>query len=440
MKAKAHSTALLLARDPARPFPDGLRFVFLLFVYFLGMGSYLSSLSPYIVAAYGETSYQYFLASEMCYPAGYFLAGYLSDRTRQLRLFLVAGIALLAPAQFALFSCAEFPTLTLGLSGLTRMLLAANLQLMSIAVLEAIGEGPYARMRSAGTIGFAVFQLTLWFLPELLLTTQSGIATADAPRLIIDAGQSGRAGAFAFLACVPLALLVQRHRKSEERYRFADALSFSLRPAHLALLGLSFVFYFNFQLVDNYLGRFWQLHTGGMQGVYGGWFLAVLLEIPFLYVAAKLARSTGIRTLIFLSAGAGALRFAWVAATVLGFEPVPAIYSQLLHGIHFTGYHIGVIYWLRSSTPDHLYGSVYGLYNIITHSLGGMAGNVAFGALLFSGIGATLFESMAGDAATASPELFGFLPVFLLAAVLNLGVIAGFVFLRAPAWRTKAKN
>ncbi|MEQ9366793.1 MAG: MFS transporter [Leptospirales bacterium] len=418
-----------------------MRFVFLLFVYFVGMGSYLSSLSPYIVAAYGDESYQYFLASELCYPVGYFLAGYLSDRTRELRLFLVAGVALLAPAQFALFSFSEHPDLTLALSGITRMLLAANLQLMSIAVLEAIGEGPYARMRSAGTIGFAAFQLTLWFLPELLASASIGVAPADSPRMVIDAGMSGRAGAFAFLACAPLALLVQRKRKSEERYRFADALRFSMRPAHLALLGLSFIFYFNFQLVDNYLGRFWQLHTGGMQGVYGGWFLAVLLEVPFLYVAATLARSTGIRTLIFVSAGAGALRFAWVAVTIPGLEPIPAIYSQLLHGIHFTGYHIGVIYWLRSSTPDHLYGSVYGLYNIITHSLGGMAGNVAFGALLFSGYGQTLFTALAGGSAdfVANPELVGFLPVFLSAAALNLTVIAGFVFLRAPAFRTNQK-
>lgn len=423
-----------------------MRFVCLLFVYFLGLGAYLSSLSPYIVAAYGDASYQYFLASELCYPAGYFLAGYLSDRTRELRWFLVAGVALLAPTQFALFSFAEHPTLTLALSGLTRMLLAANLQLMSIAVLEAIGEGPYARMRSAGTIGFAVFQLTLWFLPELLATTPYFGATPDSPRIVIDAGTSGRSGAFAFLACVPLAMLVQRKRKSEERYRFLDALRFSMQPAHLALLALSFVFYFNFQLVDNYLGRFWQLHTGGMQGVYAGWFLAVLLEIPFLYIAAKLARSRGIRVLIFLSAGAGALRFAWAAATVIGFEPVPAIYSQLLHGVHFTGYHIGVIYWLRSSAPDHLYGSVYGLYNIVSHSLGGMVGNVAFGALLFSGIGEMLLATAeftpAGDAGTlaSAAELSGFLPVFALASALNLTVIAGFAFLRAPAWRTNAKK
>lgn len=403
------------------------------------MGSYLSSLSPYIVATYGETSYRYFLASQLCYPVGYFLAGYLSDRTRHLRIFLTAGITLLAPAQFALFSLADFPTATLVLSGVTRMLLAANLQLMSIAVLEAIGEGPYARMRSAGTIGFAVFQLTLWLLPELLVDTPFFIATADSPRMIIDAGMSGRAGGFLFLACVPLSFLVQRSRKSQERYSFADALRFSVRPAHLALLALSFTFYFNFQLIDNYLGRFWELHTGGMQGVFGGWFLAVLLEVPFLYVAAKLAQSRGIRALIIIAAGAGALRFGWLALAIVGQEPAPAIYSQILHGIHFTGYHIGVIYWLRSSSPDHLYGSVYGIYNIVAHSLGGMAGNVVYGAVLFSSLGPSLYEWIVapiGDAQPA-PVFVGFLPVFALASVLNVAVMAAFLLLRAPAFRSK---
>lgn len=408
-----------------------MRFAVLLFVYFLGLGSYLASLSPYIVAAYAEDSYRYFLASQFAYPLGYFLAGYLSDRTRLLRAFFVVSAALLAPAQYLLFSSADQPLLTLVVSGITRMLLAANLQLMSIAVLEAIGESRYARMRSAGTIGFACFQLTLWFLPELLAPSSTGMSPGSATRMTIDAAMSGQAGALAFLACVPLGFVMQTHRRSHTEYRFLDALQFSMRPRHLVFLGLSFLFYFNFQIVDNYLGRFWELHTGGMRMVFGGWFLAVLLEIPFLFVAARMAKSAGLRSLIWLAASAGALRFGWLALDIIGASPVPAIFSQVLHGLHFTGYHIGVIYWLRSSCPDHLYGSVYGVYNIVAHSLGGMAGNVLFGALLFATD--TAHTSAAAGATTES-----FLPVFALAAVLNVVVIIGFAFLRAPEPRIRS--
>jgi hypothetical protein len=281
-------------------------------------------------------------------------------------------------------------------------------------------------------VGFAVFQLTLWFLPEILAAQSPG--AIDSQTLRVDAGASGRAGALAFLACLPAAALVQPYRQSDEQYRFTDALRFSLQPRHMALLALSFGFYFSFQLVDNYLGRFWELRSGGMQLVYGGWFLAVTLEVPFLFAAARTARRSGIRVLIFAAAGAGALRFALLALAIVDTEPVPVIFTQLLHGIHFTGYHIGVIYWLRSSCPDHLYGSVYGLYNIITHSLGGMAGNVVFGTLLFSPLGPRLFEWLGGVG--PPPGTVGFLPVFTLAAILQCGVIGGFLFLRAPAFRT----
>ena len=264
-----------------------MRFVVLLFVYFLGLGSYLSSVSPYIVSHYGENAYRYFLASQLCYPFGYFLAGYLSDRTKRLRLLLLAGIALLAPSQFALFSFAEFPTLTLILSGLTRMLLAANLQILSIAVLEAIGQGPYARMRSAGTLGFACFQFVLWLLPEALAYAAGAPSDSNATAgYEVTAAFSGQLGGLTFVVCLPLALLIQSRRTSHEVYRFRDALTFSKRPQHLMLLALAFLFYSCFQLVDNYLGRFWELHTGGMRLVYGGWLLAVLLEVPFLYIAS----------------------------------------------------------------------------------------------------------------------------------------------------------
>lgn len=55
---------------------------------------------------------------------------------------------------------------------------------------------------------------------------------------------------------------------------------------------------------------------------------------------------------------------------------------QLIHGIQFMSYYMGAIFYLKSALPDHLYGSVHGLYFLVGNAPGGITGNVLLGRLL----------------------------------------------------------
>lgn len=413
-----------------------MHYVALLFLYFIGLGSYLAGLSPYVLQNFEEDAYLIFLTAEGAYPVGYFLIGWLSDRYRRIRGFLVAGLILIAPVQFLLYSLPESAALTIIFSALTRLLLSANVQLISIAILEDVGSGPYSRIRAAGTTGFLFFQLAMWILTDPFFFGSFLAANNEALLPGFSPGDGGRIGSLAYLACVPFALAVASHRKSHDEYRLLDAVRFFSHSARaLAFLGLSFTFFFCFQVVDNYLGRFWELR-GGTGLVYSGWLVAVLLEIPFLVFTERIARGLGVRWLFYCAAGAAAGRFGLLTFSILGHEPVPVLFSQLLHGVHFAGYYIGAIYWLKASCPDHLYGSVYGIYHVAAHSLGGMIGNVFFGTLLFTQLGPELLQWWAPQA--AATDTVAFLPVFAGATLLNVLVIFGFMMLGEP--RTKSRS
>ncbi len=407
-----------------------MHYVALLFLYFIGLGSYLSGLSPYVLQNFKQDSYLIFLTAEGAYPVGYFLIGWLSDRYRRIRGFLVTGLILIAPTQYLLYALPDSPGLTILFSALTRLLLSANVQLISIAILEDVGSGPYSRIRAAGTTGFLAFQLVMWIVTDPFFFGSFLAANHEALLPDFSPGDGGRVGAVAYLACVPFALMVAQRRKSHEEYRLLDAVRFFSHSGRaLAFLGLSFTFFFCFQVVDNYLGRFWEL-SGGTGLVYSGWLVAVLLEIPFLMFTERIARGPGIRWLFYCAAGAAAGRFGLLTLSILGYEPLPVLVSQLLHGVHFAGYYIGAIYWLKASCPDHLYGSVYGIYHVAAHSLGGMIGNVFFGTLLFTQIGPDFLAWWAPE--NTATETSMFLPVFFGATLLNLLVIFGFMILREP--------
>ncbi|MCB1175365.1 MAG: hypothetical protein KDK39_17455, partial [Leptospiraceae bacterium] len=137
-------------------------YVLFLFFYFCGLGSFLSSLSPWLTLAYGQEAHQLLFAGQIAYPAGYLLAGSLSDSTQRIRLFLWIGLGALPVFQAVLFTPHTPWPLALGAAFGSRFFLAANLQLLSIAILESMGNSSFARLRSAGTFGFGLIQLSLW--------------------------------------------------------------------------------------------------------------------------------------------------------------------------------------------------------------------------------------------------------------------------------------
>lgn len=351
-----------------------LKYIFLYFIFFLGHGTYFSTLSPFIVDHYGASSGYVFLAGQLAFPLGTLLTGYLSDRTHRIRILLVASFFLHAPLQYLLYSITDHLGLSILLGGANRFFFAVNLQLASIAVLEAKGTPGFGRVRAWGTGGF-------FFIHMLLFLIEGSYWKLDLFPDGLDAGLAGKLGSVFHIVSGFLAFLVQSKRHSKNSFDMKGVFQILGQRPTILFFSVSFLFFFSFQVVDYYLGSFLK-GQGGMDTVYLGWAIAVILEIPFLFLSGRWTDAFGARSLFILSIGSGILRFAWISLSIAGVLDVPILGSQILHGLHFTGYYIGAIYFLRRSCPDHLYGTAYGAYVILSNSLGGGMGSLVASQIL----------------------------------------------------------
>ncbi|MCB1171201.1 MAG: MFS transporter [Leptospiraceae bacterium] len=391
-------------------------YAILYFLYFLGHGSYFSTLSPYMLERFGSDARFVFLAGQAAFPLGYFVAGYLSDRFQAIRGILVPLVILHAPCQFFLY----WPDLGLdgaiALGGLTRFFFAANMQLLTIATLESLELKGFSISRSAGTLGFFLVHLVLFFLevqfPGLLATEASG------------SGTGGRIGSAFLLIFAVACFFVQKNRKGSQQYFFHEAFAILGRPAVLLFFLVSFVYFAGYQTVDYYLGGYLNSRYG-MAGVYGGWCLATLLELPFLPLCARIHARYGSTPLFLVGTLAGVLRFALLYADSLSHLP-GLIFVQLLHGIHFTGYYMGTIFRLRFFFPEHLYGTGQGMFMILATAAGALVGSYLAGGLL------DISQPLPPE---KSSEELQYGPVFLASLVVHLAVFFSFLLMQEPEKR-----
>ncbi len=373
---------------------------------------------------FGSDARFVFLAGQMAFPAGYFIAGYLSDRFRTIRGLLVPMVLLHAPCQFFLYwPELDLPAATV-LGGITRFFFAANMQLLTIATLEALELRGFSISRSAGTLGFFVVHIILFTLetqfPGLLATEVSA------------SGTGGRAGSMFLVVFAFACLFVQKERRASDQYFFMEAFKvLKHRPVAL-FFAISFVYFSGYQTVDYYLGGYLDQRYG-MAGVYGGWCLATLLELPFLPLCARIHARFGSTPLFLVGTGAGILRFGLFYWDSL--EPVPGlILTQLLHGIHFTGYYMGTIFRLRHFFPDHLYGTGQGLFMVLATASGALIGSYLAGLLLE--ITATGHDpSRSGPSGSADLQ-YG--PVFLASLIIHALVFFSFLLMQDPEKRRKS--
>lgn len=353
----------------------------LFFVYFLGHGAYFSAMSPYVMGKFPAHADLIILVSQLSSPIGNLLAGYASDKSRLLRVPLVLALCGFGVSQFIFFLDVTLPVMLAATVAL-RIFLSGAGQLIILSCLEA-GAARFARARTAGTVGFSAVQIALFgietwfpvFSPAVLART---------------------AAIFHFLTAV-LALRVPAHRLSHDEYHFKEAAGLIFKPRVILFFAISFVYYGCYQLVDYYLGRFLEL-TGGIQQVYLGWGFSVVFEIALMPFTAAIFHRFPARLLFLVSLGAGFLRFLWLYLSVHETLPAPFL-SQLLHGLHFTGFYAAAIYLLQRIFPPHLYGTGHALYTIFAASAGGIAGNILTGRLLGSGPSAAEFGPVFGTAA-----------------------------------------
>lgn len=345
-------------------------FSFLFLLVFIGHGAYFASLSPYVVDSFPKHASTIFVSGQIAVPLGYFMAGIVSDRTKLLRTPLVICILLHSVSQWLFFDATTGES-AMFWHGFSRFFLAGSLHLITISCLESEGLN-FGSNRFWGTFGF--FAINLLFFS--LLMSGERFAFLQNPSI------GGKAGTlFLLIECV-VAFFVQKERRNREEYHFPEALRILTKYPVWAFYVITFVFYFAYQVVDMYLGAYLK-HRGGMQVVYIGWVVAVVLELPMLPLSVRLAGKFGHRSLFILAILAGIIQFVWLSLDAgIGLKVHP-LYSQICHGVHFTGFYMGCIWIARHIFPSHLYGTGYGIAMVIV-SLGSMAGNIVYADLLFS--------------------------------------------------------
>lgn len=372
----------------------------LFFAYFLGHGAYFSAMSPHVLGRFPASADHINVVSQIASPLGTLLAGYISDRIRLLRLPLILSLLGFGVSQIVFFQT----TTESGMYASTVMLrvfLSASGQLITIACLEGAGSGRFARARTAGTIGFLTIQLALF-----------AVESSSLARGMNSAELAAAASVFHFVTAV-LAFGVPVHRMSHEEYHFRAAARRIFEPRVLLFFAGSFVFYGCYQFVDYYLGRFLQLR-GGMGQVYLGWGFSVLFEIALMPFTALIFQRLPARFLFLVSLTAGLGRFVWLYLAAQPAGP-PAYFSQILHGLHFTGFYAAAIYLLQRIFPPHLYGTGHALYTVSAMSAGGIAGNLLTGAAL-----------------GAMPGIEQFSPIFFASAAIHCVLLILFSFAPMP--------
>jgi len=401
-----------------------ISFYFILFFYFAGLGANLSSLSPYLLENFEENAEWIFISIQLMVPVGTLFAGWLSDKTKKIRLFLYYSLVLTIPAQYFLFSFSDDWKITMLFAGILRFLLSANYQWVVIAALEKMGEHNFSKIRSSGTLGFLLVQFLLFIL------TYPTLNLLKSPLL------TGKLGSIFYI--IPLFFLhnLPRERISEQEFKFKDALVHISSKIQIIFFALSFFFYASYQIIDNYNGRYFQL-SFGLETVYLSWVFAVLLEIPFLLSVTRIIHKFEFFSLFYLSLIAGIIRFLFLSYSVTGTSLLLLLLFQLPHAILFAGYYMGSIHFFRKTVPVHIYGSVYGLYSIFAMSLGGMCGNLISGSLLHSDMGVKL--SLFLKMSNVNEKAISFLPLFLM-ALLIYAIILPFFIVLSKLYKLSQKN
>ncbi len=349
-------------------------FLIVLFFYFLGLGANLASLSPYVLSNFQGKGEFIFLAIQISMPLGSFFGGWISDYTKQIRYLLLAGIFLLIPTQYTMFSFVHDWRVTLAIAGLQRFLLSCNYQWMVIAVIETKGEASFSKYRAYGTIGFLLAQILLYFFSSPLF------------KIFTDPSQTGKIGSLAYLVCLPFTLYFPLRRRSEEKFQFKEAIGLLRNKKFFLFFFLAFFFYVGYQATDNYVGNFFS-EQYGLDSVFLNWCFSVILEIPFLFLVPRLIHKFKNDYFLFLIAiFSGFIRFLFLGLSFNGFSKWTLVFLQMPHSILFAGFYMGSVYWFRKNAPHYLFGSMYGLYSIVSISLGGIVGNLVSGKILHNHI------------------------------------------------------
>lgn len=385
------STTLSAVQPPRR-----LWVVWLLyFVFFLGVGAYLTYLNVYYRQA-GLTGTQIGvinMAGALVGVVSMVLWGYVSDRTGRPRLLLAAGavgVALVAQVVPLLHTFGQF----FWQASLSNLLASALLTLVDGIALGLLGAqgSRYGQLRIGGSFGYILAAAGFG-----LLYDRTGLEA-------IFPIYGVCMGLFAALAL----LLPSAAARSE--YPSRQALGVMVRqPAWVVFSICVFLVWIANYAAIQFLGVT-LASMGASQSLIGVAAISgTVVEIPFMVLGGRLIQRFGLKRLLLVGMAFMVLRY-----TLLGWmqKPELAVLINLINGPAYAFYAVTIVAYARQLAPPSLAMTAQGLLNA-TMSLSGVVSAFTAG-VLFDRVG---------------PHILFY--IMALCCVGGLGLFA------ASAWRTR---
>ncbi len=371
LKRKKNRTYDCIFSKPETKYKDSFSF----FISYLALGAYFVSLSPYILEKFGNQAKYIFLSGQMGYPMGYFFAGWISDQTKRIKIYSLIFSLLLFPSQYYLYSPESGFWMSFLLSGAVRFLFASQMQILQIAALESLDFQGFSISRAGGTFGFLVMQITMFLLESFFLNSDVNY--------LIQGSRGGQYSAIIHLISFIIAFKVLPNKRiSENPFYFKKVINIIYKFDLYYFFIVSFFYYFAYQIVDFYLGRYF-LQLGGMRYVYLSWIIAVIIDFFFFFFSEIIIHRWGLKFIFLFSLLMGTIRFFLLLVNSFLWGGIWILLSQILHGIHFTGYMAGIVYFFHKKFPSELYGTAFGIFIIFSLSMGSITGNLIYGKILF---------------------------------------------------------
>lgn len=353
------------------------KFWFLLF--FIGMGLVVPQVSPYVFSElHIQTPGIVFLFGQIAMPIGTFLTGYISDKTLKIRLPVVvmSVVAGIAAYLFSIvhifenqtfFACLFFGLFMFGMGGI--------ISLMNVSYLQnGFESNLLGRVRLFGTLGFALSNAVLMFVKM-------------APSTAIKISSW-----FFILSTTALYLLPPGRDITfhvHEQVSWARLRKLSSSPFFLFFIFIMFLFFFSFSaaeyLVSDYIKNFSFL----VEPVPFAWLIGTLVEIVLFFISPFILTNYGAVFLMGMSFVAGILRLfilAWFSR-----EDV-ILFSQLLHGIQFSGAYLGSLIYIKEKAHPQRLGSAQALFGAYSRALGTGGGAFILGNIAGGGHFTAAFE------------------------------------------------
>jgi MFS family permease len=343
------------------------------------MGLVVPQVSPFIFSELGiDRPGIIFLLSQIAMPVGTLLTGYISDKTLQVR-YPVVFMSILAGISMYGFSLVEyFPDKILFAAIFFSLFMFATggiMSLINVSYLQNGYEGNrFGRVRLFGTAGFALANAIIMFYR-------------------VEPSFSLKLSGIFFIASTLVLYMLPASR--DIQFKHQDVVTW-LRIKTLSMSGLfssfiiiMFTFFFGFSTAEYLLSGYIRDFDFPVDPIGFSWLAGTLVEMVFFFISPRILEKFGSVWLIGLSFFAAVIRLGILSYST---DESLILFSQVLHGLQFSGAYLGSLIYLQEKAHPQRLGSAQALYTAYSRAIGTGTGAYVLGNIAGAGDFRNAFE------------------------------------------------